>query len=127
MDIDSRSRLKKLLFNAALICIVGLGYALFCMVTHWGIPCPIHAVTGLYCPGCGISRMCIALLRFDFPTAMHWNAGVMVALPFAAVVFCYQAVRYVRTGDVCLQKWQNVLLWGIIGWLLVFTILRNFL
>lgn len=123
--IDSRIRFKKLLIKAALICGVGLGYAFFSSVFHWGIPCPIHAVTGLYCPGCGVSRMCLALLRLDVAEALRWNIGVMAALPFAAVVFLCQAVRYVRTGNAKLQKWQDVMLLIIIGWLLVFTVLRN--
>lgn len=125
MDTDSRIRLKKLLIKAALICGVGLGYAFFSSVFHWGIPCPIHAVTGLYCPGCGVSRMSLALLRLDVTEAASWNIGVMVALPFAAVVFVYQAVRYVKTGDARMRRWQDVLIWVMIGWLLVFTVLRN--
>lgn len=125
VPIDSRIRFKKLLIKAALICGVGLGYAFFSSVFHWGIPCPIHAVTGLYCPGCGVSRMCLALLRLDVAEAASWNIGVMAALPFAAVVFVYQAVRYVKTGDARMRRWQDVLIWVMIGWLLVFTVLRN--
>ena len=125
MAVDCKVRLKKLLIKAALICGVGLGYAFFSSVFHWGIPCPIHAVTGLYCPGCGVSRMCMALLRLDFKEAASWNLGIFTVLPAAVAVFFWQAVRYVRTGDARLQKWQDILIWGMIGWLVVFTILRN--
>lgn len=69
--------------------------------------------------------MCLALLRLDVAEALRWNIGVMAALPFAAVVFFCQAIRYVRTGNAKLQKWQDVMLLIIIGWLLVFTVLRN--
>lgn len=123
--INPRTRFKKLLIKAALICGVGLGYAFFSSVFHWGIPCPIHTITGLYCPGCGVSRMCLALLRLDIAEAASWNMGVMAALPFAAVVFVYQVVRYVKTGDARMRRWQDVLIWVMIGWLLVFTVLRN--
>lgn len=69
--------------------------------------------------------MCLALLRLDVAEAASWNIGVMAALPFAAVVFVYQAVRYVKTGDARMRRWQDVLIWVMIGWLLVFTVLRN--
>ena len=114
-DIDSRLRLQNLLKKAALVLLIGLGYAFFASVFHIAIPCPIHALTGLYCPGCGVSRMCLALLRFDW----------MEAAPFGAAVFLSQAVGYVKTGSTEMARWQKVLLWGMIAWLLLFTVLRN--
>lgn len=123
--IDSGTRLRKLLIKAALICGVGLGYAFFSSIFQWGIPCPIHAITGLYCPGCGVSRMCMALLHLDFLEAASWNIGIMVILPIGIMVFFCQAVRYVKTGDARLRRWQDILIWVMIAWLLLFTVLRN--
>lgn len=51
--------------------------------------------------------------------------GIMAILPIGIPVFFCQAVRYVRTGDARLRRWQDVLVWVMIGWLLVFTVLRN--
>ena len=122
---ESRKRLKKLLKKAALFCGIGLGYAFFAMLTHVAIPCPIHAITGFYCPGCGVSRMCLSLLQLDVAEAFRWNPGVMIAAPFMGIVFLRQGVRYVQTGQMKMNRWQNVVLWCILIWLIVFTILRN--
>ena len=122
----SRLRLKKVLIKAALICFAGLGYAFFIRTFHISIPCPVYAVTGFYCPGCGVSRMCMALLSENFGAAVHHNVGILAAAPVAAVVFLPLLVRYVRSGDARMRRWQNILLWGMIAWLLIFGILRNF-
>lgn len=44
--------------------------------------CPFLAVTGLPCPGCGMSRACLALLAGDFEGAMrlHPRAWMVMAL-----------------------------------------------
>jgi len=47
--------------------------------------CPIHAVTGLYCPGCGMTRAILAVLRLDPTTAVHQNALVLVVLPLLII------------------------------------------
>lgn len=70
--------------------------------------------------------MCMALLAGNFSEAMHYNIGILAAAPVAAVVFLPLMIRYVRTGDARMRRWQNILLWGMIAWLLIFGILRNF-
>lgn len=37
------------------------------------IPCIFHKITGLYCPGCGVTRMILSLLKFDFAKAFSYN------------------------------------------------------
>jgi len=43
-----------------------------------GIPCILHATTGLNCPLCGSTRMAAALLRGDLDAAWHFNPVVLV-------------------------------------------------
>ncbi|MCI8554401.1 MAG: DUF2752 domain-containing protein [Clostridiales bacterium] len=120
-----KARAFYLLKKAALICLVGSGYALFCTLTGWGIPCFFHLLTGLDCPGCGISRLCLALLRLDFAAAFRANAALLLLLPlFAAVAFSL-LIRYLRTGDTRPRRWESVLLILTTVLLLLFGILRN--
>ncbi|SEH80472.1 Protein of unknown function [Mycolicibacterium rutilum] len=44
-------------------------------------PCPFHALTGLYCPGCGGLRMTHDLLHGDLAAAFVDNAFVLIGLP----------------------------------------------
>ena len=36
--------------------------------------CPFFKVTGLPCPGCGLTRACLLLLQGDVPAAMRFHA-----------------------------------------------------
>lgn len=64
-----------------------------------GIACPIHALTGLYCPGCGASRAIRSLLHFDFVQALRYNAFVTVSSPFIGLYIAALAGSYVRYGE----------------------------
>jgi len=50
-------------------------------LTGLSIPCPIHAVTGLYCPGCGSTRSLSALLQLDLADAFRYNSLIYTLLP----------------------------------------------
>lgn len=44
------------------------------------LPCPLHAMTGLWCPGCGATRALGDLVRGDVASAMSANAIAVVLL-----------------------------------------------
>lgn len=48
--------------------------------------CFIYHLTGWQCPGCGVQRMIHALLHADFAAAWNYNAFLICASPFLAVV-----------------------------------------
>lgn len=64
-----------------------------------GIACPIYALTGFYCPGCGASRAIRSLLHLDFLQALRYNAFVTVSLPFIGLYVAALAVSFVRFGE----------------------------
>lgn len=103
----------------------GLLYAGFVSLTGWGIPCVFHLVTGLSCPGCGVSRMFMALLRLDFGAAWEANPAILALLPLGMVVLADILVRYVRTGRRVPGKFSNVAIVFMIAVLLVFGVMRN--
>ena len=43
-------------------------------------PCPTRALFGLWCPGCGSSRMLYSLLHLDVPSALRYNAVGVLAV-----------------------------------------------
>jgi hypothetical protein len=45
--------------------------------------CGLHALTGLYCPGCGATRATHALLHGHLMEALHDNALWVLSLPLA--------------------------------------------
>lgn len=60
--------------------ILGIGgaYVLWIKLAGKGLQCMVNASTGLLCPGCGSSRMFLALLRLDLGAAWRHNAVVLV-------------------------------------------------
>ena len=122
---NSKQRLQKLLLWAGLILGIGLAYALFCLWTGFAIPCPIRTVTGLLCPGCGVTRMCLALLRLDFVGAWSANPGLLMLVPVLAFFLGRLGWRYVKSGSTRLTKGENVLVWCMVGVMLIYGVLRN--
>ena len=51
------------------------------------LPCPFHSLTGIQCPGCGMTRACLATGRGDVAAAWHYHPFVFIlvsaALPLA--------------------------------------------
>ena len=45
------------------------------------IPCLFHQITGLYCPGCGITRCLVSIIKLDFLQAFRYNMLVFILLP----------------------------------------------
>ena len=119
------ARLKKLLLQSAAILYVGCAYAIFCLRTHWGLPCPFHLVTGLNCPGCGVSRMLLSLLRMDLPGAFGYNAGLLCLLPVLLALFLAHAVRYVRSGSHALGRLGQGTELGLVCVLVLWGLVRN--
>lgn len=54
-------------------------YVLFLQIS--GIHCPIRYLSGISCPGCGMSRACLSALRLDFAMAFYYNPAWVALLP----------------------------------------------
>ena len=91
-------------FGAALAVIV-----LYALLFALGITCPIKYVTGISCPGCGMSRACFSALRLDFGAAFAYHPLWILLVPFAvaaAVLFLKKkrrALRVLITAGVVLM------------------------
>ncbi len=122
---DSKTRLARLLGGLCLFVILGLGYAGVVHVLGRGLSCPFYMATGLLCPGCGVSRMCLFLLRGDWAGAWRANPGLFLLSPLLAALFGLHAVRYVREGERKTPAWESRL-WVVLAvLLLLYGALRN--
>lgn len=125
MDIEQKKRLRSILIKSGTVLAVGLLYAIFVMLTNIGIPCIFRLLTDKYCPGCGISRMFISLLRLDFVSAARYNILVLSLLPFAAWLFLYKSVIYVKTGESKMSTLEKIFYCVCFVLCIVFYFLRN--
>ena len=118
-------RLKNLLVRAAILIGVGAAYAAVISWIGRGLYCPFWKLTGLMCPGCGVTRLCLALLRLDVAGAWKANAALLLALPVLAGLAARLAWAYVRTGRKTPSRGEERLIWGLVVYFLVWGVLRN--
>ncbi len=125
-NTEQNQRLQKLILKMLLVFVVGFAYYLFVKVSGYGIPCVFYLITDKYCPGCGISRMFIAIFSGDFQKAFQYNALICSLLPFAAAFSLYRAYRYIRYGKADFEKlWEKILLLLVFLLTTAFAVLRN--
>ena len=64
--------------------------------------CLFHSLTGLDCPGCGMTHAVVALLRLDIRTAFACNALFPVYGAYCGWLTVSTARQYIRTGKATL-------------------------
>lgn len=86
--------------------------------------CHFHQLTGLNCPGCGMTRAAHALLHGDLGAALHQNAlfvGVLLLLAARGAWFGLNRLRGRPNGDYFKAAW----LWPLLALAVAFAVLRN--
>ena len=118
------SRIKKVIKVFLLLLILGITYVILFEKFHIRIPCIFHELTGLLCPGCGITRCFISILHGDFVKAFHYNRLVFCMLPFALIYFIYLLYNYIIGNDKYYKIGNKVsILLAVIT--LLFGVIRN--
>ena len=85
--------------------------------------CLFHKMTGLYCPGCGLTRALHALVHFDLLRAIRMNAFFILSAPLF-VLLSWRLFRPLSpTLEKCVRPFANPWLW-VIG-VPLFGIVRN--
>lgn len=84
-----------------------------------GIPCIFSKLTGLSCPGCGISRMFISLIKLDIYQAFRYNPLVFILL---CIYLIYLPLKLMIKKDLKIPNWFYILLLIIV---ITYGILRN--
>ena len=105
--------------------LLGICYGLLVSRIGFGIPCLFRLITGLKCPGCGVTHMALCLLRGDLSGAFYENPVVLMLLPIGLILTIRLTCRYLKTGSKCLTKWENRAVIGMIVLLVAFGIARN--
>ncbi len=88
--------------------------------------CPLYQMTGLWCPGCGMTRATHALLRGDIPAAFGFNLFFPVFL--GAIVVGWSAWMRRALGRAPLLAMAKLPIWMPIALgatLIAFGVVRN--
>lgn len=87
--------------------------------------CPFHALTGLNCPGCGLTRGFHALFQGDILTALHFNALLPVYLLLFLYLFVSLGLILIRGRGFNFCRFSSRIIYGFLALTLVFGIVRN--
>lgn len=122
---NNKKSLIRQLFMTISIVLLMVVYFAFYKLTGVAIPCLFYEITGWYCPGCGISRMLLALGRGEFYQAFRYNPLLFIALPVVVILL----INWLYAKYYGKKSWyEKVPEWAWIALLVVvvvYGILRN--
>ncbi len=104
----------RLSLGIVMACCVALLYSVNPAKSRIFPPCPFHALTGLYCPGCGSLRAMHHVLHGDISAALALNPLMVVFLPILCLLLVLRRWRF--------HPWFA---WCALVVLLAYGILRN--
>ena len=76
-----KQRLQKTICYILLFTGLGFLYYKWYQGTGFAVPCFFHAITKLYCPGCGMTRCLTHLLQFEIQDAFRCNVAIFLLSP----------------------------------------------
>lgn len=77
-----RDRNSLLIFIVIIIFIYG-------SLQIFGITCPIKFITGVSCPGCGMTRAYLSLLKLDFKSAYYYHP-LFILPAFGLIIYIFR-------------------------------------
>lgn len=102
---------------------------LLCIISYinyfnnFSFKCIFNELTGLYCPGCGTTRMMISLTKGEIYQAFRWNPHMFIVIWILPIMISVVFGVIELKGNIA--KWYNRLLIVIAVITILFGILRN--
>ena len=91
--------------------------------TNIRLKCITFELTGIYCPGCGGTRMISHLLEGDILTSFKSNQLLFILIPYSICLYAYEMIVITKTGSI--SKQLNKILIIIAFVMIAYGIIRN--
>ncbi len=79
---------------------------------EWMPPCAFYTVTGFYCPGCGGTRACFALLRGNLLRSLYFHPFVLYTAVIGGWFMVSQTIERLSRGKIAIgMNFRSIYLW----------------
>lgn len=86
------------------------------------IPCIFKLITGFYCPGCGITRAILSILKGDVYQAFRYNSIIFIDIPvIVALLICNKLYK----ENEKFKKVENIIIYTLLVITILYGVLRN--
>lgn len=100
-------------------------YLILGNIFHLYVPCIFNLITGLHCPGCGVTRMLKEIIHLNFYQAFRYNMLAFIFTPIFFFLFINHIYCKIKNKKSIYQKIPNYLSVIVIVLFLIFGIIRN--
>lgn len=117
--------MRRKIFKIVLVTFLLIVYLL--VGNHFNIYlfCPIKKFLGLYCPGCGVTRMLYSILKGQLYQAFRYNPLIFISLPFFVFYYIDHLYSINKNKKKRLSFLEPSIWYFLIVIFLVYGILRN--
>lgn len=117
--------MRRKIFKIVLVTFLLIVYLL--VGNHFNIYlfCPIKKFLGLYCPGCGVTRMLYSILKGQLYQAFRYNPLIFISLPFFVFYYIDHLYSINKNKKKKLSFLEPSIWYFLIVIFLVYGILRN--
>jgi hypothetical protein len=120
-----KKRLVRVLIINISIVIIFIAYYLISTKTNIYIPCLFRLVTGLKCPGCGITHYFFDIIHLDFNSAFMDNPLVFIYVPIFLVYYVISNYCYIKYNNRNKIVMPKLLTYCLLVIAILFGIFRN--
>ena len=118
-------RLKILIIRIASYLFLGFAYYFFIKLTGLKIPCLSYVIFKIHCPGCGLTRMCVALIEGNIQLAFRQNALMFCLIPVFLIWSSYNGYVFLFDKEHKFKTLNKIVILIVFLSAVVFTVLRN--
>lgn len=111
--------------SIVVLIIFGIVYLFVFKRFDVGIPCIFRLLTGLKCPGCGMTHAIAAISEGSFKEAIDYNALSLTVLPVTCMYLLYRLFREQKGNGEDFYVWEYVLLGAMVLVALAYGLIRN--
>lgn len=114
---------KRTIRDMVLLLFAGIVYYFLVIYTPFSMRCYFYELFHLKCPSCGITRMIISIIHFDFKQAFGYNPFIFVSFPYVICEIIY--FIYLNESKKKMNRINKILLFIWLGLFMLFGIFRN--